>query len=511
MKKFKNLLFLFLILSVLQGCNDDFLEEEAYGNVADNFLWNDKADLQQALNSSISNLDTRYGYFTTSFLTMEDGATDYWIGAFEYRNFPAWQTDYPSSFSWAVWGPMWRSIYYSNLVLERIDRVPNLTDEEKGRFEGQARFFRAFNYYFAQNKFGDVPIVTSVSDTRDKIPQSSREDVRKLIENDLIIAAGLLPEKANVKKAENQLSRPSKQAALGLLARLYINWETRADRWQKTSDVCDALMNAPSTNGLLGLDASLASPFSAIFSLSDEDKNKEIIYALEHSIISTTSGYSLLNTFFAIETSPAMKFPNASQLGWGDWRVTRDFYDQFDSNDFRRKQLLVQYESTSGRIVDIAKDKGALVTKYPLDSFNKNNAAGGNDQPLIRFSDIILMKAEAQNELGNLAVAIGLVNQIRNRAGLGNIDVASFNTIDKLKEEIYLERRREFFGEGLGRTDMIRFKLKGTTHKNEFLKWVALKGVPETGEDLNKYLVYPFDGLALRKNLGLVQNPGYLN
>ena len=517
MKKLKSVVMLLFLIVFSYSCNDGYLDEVNYGTVNDGVLWKDKSDFQQAINTAVSNIDQTFGYGTIFSFLMEDAATDYWIGganfAGEFSNFSQWRTNYPTTFNWAVWPPVWNSIYYSNLVLERMDKFPvrinadgteNQEDlANKKRFEGQARFFRAMNYYFLQNKFGGVPIITSVEDKRTAIPQSTREEVRKLIENDLVLAANLLPGKADV-KSEGQLSRPSKQAALGLLARLYINWESRADRWQKTTETCDLVINDPSGAGL-------ETPYSKIFAL-DNENNKEILFALEHSTISNQTGVFLLNTFFASEWN--MKTPNASRIGWGgDWRVKKDFYDKEfgQTNDLRKNQLLVKYINISGVLVDLSSwNTNPLVAKYPLDSFNLTNFSGGNDQPLIRYADIILMKAEAENQLGNLNVAIGLVNQIRNRAGLGILTSPDKDSKTSLNDFIYHERRREFFCEGLGRTDMIRFKLStNTTHDNEFLKWVATK--PGTNNGDAKYLVYPFDGQALRKNTGLKQNLGYLN
>lgn len=502
MKKLKLIVTLLFLIVFAYSCDDNYLDEVNYGKVNDGVLWKDKSDFQQAINSAISNIDQTFGYGTIFSFLMEDAATDYWIGganfAGEFSNFSQWRTNYPTTFNWAVWPPVWNSIYYSNLVLERMDRVTNLTEDEKKRFEGQARFFRAMNYYFLQNKFGGVPIITSVEDKRTAIPQSTREEVRKLIENDLVLAANLLPGKADV-KSEGQLSRPSKQAALGLLARLYINWESRADRWQKTAETCDLVINDPSGAGL-------ETPYSKIFAL-DNENNKEILFALEHSTISNQTGVFLLNTFFASEWD--MQTPNASRIGWGgDWRVSKALiYDKFETNDLRKNQLLMSYIRKNGTTATLTTP---LLAKYPLDSFNLTNFSGGNDQPIIRYADIILMKAEAENQLGNLNVAIGLVNQIRRRAGLGDLTSSDKDSKTSLNDFIYHERRREFFCEGLGRTDMIRFKLNtNSTHDNEFLKWVATK--PGTNNGDAKYLVYPFDGQALRKNTGLKQNPGYLN
>lgn len=505
MKKIVVIFIVFFLSVFNNSCNDGYLDEVNYGKVDETLLWKSKTDLEQAINGSLSFLDQKSGYQSIHFLLMEDATTDYWLGgansAAEFSNFSQWRTNYPTVFSWAIWAPLWKSIFYSNLVLERMDRVPNLTDDEKKRFEGQARFFRALNYYFAQNKFGGVPIITSIDDTRTEIPQNTREEVRLLVEADLIKAAALLPGH-NAAKTEGLLSRPSKQAALGLLARLYINWETRTDRWQKTKEICDLIIASPDGAGLL------PAPYSNIFSLTNE-KNMELIYAIEHSTASATTANFMLNNYF---NTPGDINVQTAYIGWGgNWRVTRDFYNKFDAADARKSQMYITYTRKNGTVTTSTGATIPWVKKYPLDGFNFTSPAGGNDIPVIRYADIILMKAEAENHLGNLSGAIALVNQIRVRAGLGELNNANYDTEAKLNDEIYLERRRELFAEGFGRTDMIRFKLStNTTHDNEFLKHVASKpGIDAT--NITKYLVYPFDTQALAKNPGLVQNPGYLN
>ena len=510
-QKIKTILSTLLLIVFINSCSD--LDQVYYGQIKDENLWNSKTDFDQAINGAVRYLDQPYGYYTMHFFLMEDAATDYFYGdsndANEYSAFQNWRTNYPTSFSWAVWNPMYQSIYQCNLVLERLDKYPIRTGSEfeeedlinKDKIEGQAHFFRALNYYFAQNYFGGVPIVTSADDKRVFIPKSSRDEVKTLIESDLILAASLLPNSIDV-KADVMPSRPSKQAAYGLLARLYINWESKSDRWQKTSDACDAVINSPSGLGLEPV-------YSDIFSLTKE-RNKEIVFAIEHSIASGSSQNFLLNNY---TYSPSdMLNPIGAQLGWnGNWQVKRiGFYENFADNDSRKKQILNSYIRKNGITKLFTKAPNHLVNKYPLDPKNLTNSFGGNDQPVIRYADIVLMKAEALNNLNRLAEAIPFVNQIRNRAGLADLTSPDTDNKENLNEYIFNERRREFFYEGLGRTDMIRFK--DSNGKNKFLLWVGKKiGLANGTQADEKYKLYPFDALALRNNEALEQNPGYNN
>ncbi len=528
--KIKTIFASLLLLVFTYSCSD--LDQEFYGQYKDENLWNTKTDFDQAINGAVAFLDSPYGFYTRQFFLMEEVPTDYFLGdagsAGEYTSFQSWGSTFPTSFSWALWIPLYQSIYQSNLVLDRLDKFPireddptteNLNEKEedladKNRIKGEALFFRALNYYNLQNSFGGVPVVISLDDKRVTIPKSTREEVRQLIENDLNLAATLLPDVIEA-KANILPSRPSKQAAYGLLARLYINWDGLADRWKKTSDACDAIIiNNPSN---LGLDPD----YKNIFSLSNEN-NKEIIFAIEHNTFSPPNGSFLLNNFNSSPTD--MKFPIGAQIGFaGNWMVTKTFRNSFGSTDKRKNQLLVKYENKSGSIRDVDPWIEALVNKYPLEAINLSNPFGGNDQPIIRFADIILMKAEALNQLNDPSGAATLVGLIRSNRGATSIPLSTSSSKDGMNTLIYGERRREFFFEGLGRTDMIRFKLgTNNTHDNQFLRWVQEKKyrnvnpqffgtythTNQTDEE-KKYLLYPFDGLAIRNNPALIQNGGY--
>ena len=547
--KIKTIITSLLLIVSAYSCSD--LDQEFYGDFKDEDLWNTKTDFDQAINGALAFLDAPYGFYTREFFLLEEASTDYFIGsagsANEFAAFKSWGSTFPTSFGWALWGPLYQSILQSNLVLDRLDKFPvrigTAFEAEdlanKNRIKGEALFFRALNYYNLQNTFGGVPVVISSYDKRVAIPKSTREEVRQLIEKDLSLAATLLPDVV-VAKSSALLSRPSKQAAYGLLARLYINWDGNPDRWKKTVDACDEILIKNPSN--LGLE----SDYKNIFSLANE-KNKEIIYAIEHNIYSPPFGSFILNNY---NSSPDnMRFPIGAQIGWGgDWMVTNIFASStnFGSTDKRKNQLLSEYIDKDGNIQKFA--FGTLVNKYPLDPVNLSNAFGGNDQPIIRYADIILMKAEALNQIGNTPAAVILVGQIRTSRGA--TAVPSTISKDNMNTFIYNERRREFFFEGLGRTDMIRFKLTPSNkfHDNQFLLSIQKKffddaekirlaiawkeyneyilNNPDNPDNLEeptpkpfvetaqtaeekKYLLYPFDGLAIRNNPALIQNDGY--
>lgn len=493
MKSLKILCLTVPLLLLLDSCAKDLVQNQ-YGTVNDTNFWTSYADLEESLDESRSQLDATWAYYTMFFMLMQDGASDYWVGgandAGEFTNFGQWRTNYPDPFAWGLWPQIWNSIYYANLTLDHLASVPGLTTAQQNEIIGEAKFERALNYYFAQDAFGGVVIELSSDDPRTTIPQSPRDSVRTQVESDLLAAAAYLPDKNEI--SSSAYSLPSKQAAWGLLARLYLNWEDRSDHWQKASDYSDSVINSNMFQ--------LVTPYSNLFSLTNKN-NSEMVYSIHHDA-STPNGVDVFLFNDYIQRPVDMKIPNSSQVAWGDWSVTTAFYNSFEPGDQRQNQLLMSYVNTSGDTAYIPNANYSsttpVVVKYPLDP-NTPGAYGSNDQPIIRYADILLMKAEAQNAMSNTATAIPYVNQIRERAGLADLVASNFNQTS-LSQEIYNERRWEFFYEGLARTDMIRF---GT-----FLPWISQK-IGSTAD--SHYLLYPFPLSALTGNTSLAQNPGYPN
>ena len=162
----------------------------------------------------------------------------------------------------------------------------------------------------------------------------------------------------------------------------------------------------------------------------------------------------------------------------------------------------------------------------------KNVWSNASQAILFRYAEVLLSYAEAENELnGPSAEIYGILNQVRNRVGMPNVDQAKYGSKDKLRELIRRERSVELAGEGLRRMDIIRWKdasgkmlaetlmngpltrIKGTVNESES---DPTKRATVSGTDLvenrtfashNQYL--PIPQSALDKNKALVQNPGY--
>jgi hypothetical protein len=135
--------------------------------------------------------------------------------------------------------------------------------------------------------------------------------------------------------------------------------------------------------------------------------------------------------------------------------------------------------------------------KFPPDP-NAQGSQHGNDFPFIRYAEILLSRAEALNELnGSNQESIDLVNLIRNRAGLGDVTLASFGTKENLRDHIMDERRWEFWYEGKRRTDLLR--------TGKYIQSARDRGA--SADD--KHKVFPIPQTEIDANKLLKQNPGF--
>lgn len=193
------------------------------------------------------------------------------------------------------------------------------------------------------------------------------------------------------------------------------------------------------------------------------------------------------------------------QSNWDNFgaqfRTYTAFYDTFEAKDKRLGCFVTHYINTSGVEVELLREgdkalDNARSFKYVPDP----NAVGechGNDLVLIRYADILLCRAEALNELdGPNKENVGLINQVRKRAGATELDADDF-TKETLRDFILAERAREFFSEGLRREDLIRH--------GKFISSAVARG--KNAKDY--HVLYPIPLSQIQTNPNLVQNPGY--
>jgi hypothetical protein len=191
--------------------------------------------------------------------------------------------------------------------------------------------------------------------------------------------------------------------------------------------------------------------------------------------------------------------------GWATVQSTWYFYDTFEDNDVRKTMLIAEYTGTDGVVYNRANpgtnlDLGPIPLKMAFDEARAELTTVDIIQ--YRYADVLLSKAEAIANMGAPnAEAIELVNVVRRRAGLEDIKLSDYSTLDAFNDMILTERSHEYWCEnGQYRADLIR-------HGKFVSRCKQLTGSPYA----NDYkVVFPFSLKTVSEGKGkFIQNPGY--
>ncbi len=375
--------------------------------------------------------------------------------------------------------------------------------EQMPQFRAEARFLRALSYWHGIDLFGDIPFVTE-DFTRGAEPpeQATREEVFNFVESELLAITGESGESDEVLPpiGDAEYGRADRGAAYMVLAKLYQNaevyiGETRSgDVAEYTSRIIDS--------GAYSLEEEYHNQF-----LADNEFSPEFIFAIPHDGERTQH---FGGTTFLGNASLGPQAGDFGLQGWFGLRTTSATADRYDANDTRpvfpntAGNQFIQ-EGRSKEITEIANFDGGgyLVPKYQnVTSEGEpgvNNVHSDVDLPVFRLADAHLMYAEAAvRGSGDINRAVSLVNDLRERAGLGR-DISSG---DLTLEFILEERSRELLWEGHRRTDLIRFdQFTGS------LDWPWTGRENFTSDDTRK--LFPLPASELLANPTLEQNPGY--
>lgn len=333
-----------------------------------------------------------------------------------------------------------------------------MTPQQKNQLAGEALFIRAYHYFNLVRLYGDVFLVTEPVDPEQskKITRTPLAECYQLITADLLAAKDLLSQTPYAPSANADAGRVTTWAAKALLAKVYLT--------TNQSSAAIPLLDEVISNSGYGLLPS----FSDVFSI-DNEMNREILFAVRFKAGGFGLGNLMANTF--APTSSGSAIVNGDGSGYN-----------FPTND-----LDLTYKTPATGAID--KRKAVTMAKYSSKLYVKKFISpvlvkfdAENDFPVLRFSDVLLMKAEA---LGNTAAAISLINQVRERAGAVAYTSGDFNTgFYKYPDDagnpnaivssaqfitaLLNERRLEFAFENQRFFDLIRTGQAITVIKNHF-------------------------------------------
>lgn len=489
----QKLISFFIIISFAAGCSEDFLDRKPKGQLTSDTFFQTEEHAVQAVNAVYANFRT-WEFCGLPFLGATDiisddsdkGSTP--NDAFYLNEIDNFQFDATNQTFSNVWNGHYRSIYRANLAINNIPAI-DMDPQLKARLIGEARFLRAFCYLRLSQWFGQIPIITNQLEESQYYTQSRKplSEVYALIEDDLKNAIEVLPEKS--KYPSTDLGRATKGAARGILAKLYM---VKKD-WKNAITQCEAIINSNEYR--------LFPSYSDNFLMTGENGMESIfeIGAVALQAAVAGPGATPYNMVQGIRGIP--------NLGWGFNRPSDNLILNYEAGDPRRQATII-YEGeilpdgttkveTNPDILNARYNQKAWVPRHPGLQDN-----GPGNIRLLRYSDILLLCAEAYNEDGRATDALPLLNAVRRRArGSNNFILPDISITDKdmLRERIYRERRSELAMEQHRWFDLVRWGRAETAMKTAGKNFIngkhELFPLPQTEIDLT-------DGI-------LTQNPGY--
>ncbi|TPG32119.1 RagB/SusD family nutrient uptake outer membrane protein [Flavobacterium pectinovorum] len=378
----------------------------------------------------------------------------------------------------STWNANYAGINRCNQALAIFPKLDKVTPTLKVRLEGEAKFMRAFMYFTLVKGYGGVPIVdhlplpVSEQDRLMQLTRKSPAEVYAFIEKDLTDAIANLPEKSAYSYADR--TRVSRGSAYALLAKVNLYQKN----WQKVIDNCDKVTGY-----------SLVADYSSQYK-KDGEFGPESIFEIDGIGGTATPGFGIGN--YTVSQAPR----GAGGWGWGFNTPTEGLANAYEAGDVRRAATII----FRGSVLYDGKPVPSTVAnpRYNYKAYSSefyNQEFTDTNLRYLRYAEVILMKAEALNELGNTPGAIPLVNQIRHRAGLGD---TPFTSQSDIRKAIWKERRLEFAFEHDRWFDLVRTGQAETAMAADGKTFVV-----------GKHELWPIPTTFIREAEGLSQqNPG---
>jgi len=419
MKIFFKFYIFSLIFLLATSCSD--LVEEPVGYLSPEGYFSTEENVQSAINGCYGSMASSnyYGSGLTTPLQIMSDMVDLGLNFSNYANLNDFSHTSTNTFPLSIWKCSYGIIGIANLALYGVTQI-DATDEVKNELEGQAKFIRAFVYYHLVRLFGEIPYVDNVDVEISSVEKSSVADVYANIISDLEFAKENLP----TEHPNNDRMYPSKGSAATVLASVELtlgNWQEAYDQAKWVIDNAGAL------------NYGLVSDYQDLFRSDLQNNSKEIIFEMDFK--ANVHGDNEVNSFTLEndQTIGAFNSVDGADKPWRGWSMlvpSLKVYTTWDAKDYRRRVCLTDSI--------IMRDETGIVRPYTefnvtrphaavLERFcgeRKSSTAGWrSDMNYIafRYGEVLLIAAEAGNEIGKTAEAVGYVNQLRARARSGGV------------------------------------------------------------------------------------------
>lgn len=416
----------------------------------------------------------------------------------------------------APYNQMYQGIERANLCIYYIPKMDLYANgsaaeqKELKRLYGEALTLRAQYYFELVRNWGDVSAqwLPSVFLTDLFIPKMSRDSIYMRILDDLKTAEGLVPWRTEVTTADERITQGAVRALRARIALFAGGYSLRQDRslrrvanykdyYQIAKEECAAVMARRDQHKL---NANYQALFKDVIDAHRIDPGGEVIFEVAMTGGSSSTGDSKLGYY----NGPRYSILNstggvASSLGNAALTILPTYFYAFDSTDTRRDVTCALYDNFSDNTRRGRTLQSIVDGKFRRDWISNPAALTSQAQyfglnwPLIRFSDVLLMYAEADNELNNgpTAAAKSAFEEVRTRAYGGNAGLIGTTpaTYADFFNAIVRERQLEFGGEGIRKYDLIRWNLlaQKLADTKAALTALANRQAPYTNLPVNMY------------------------
>lgn len=410
-----------------------------------------------------------------------------------------------NAFVRTAWLYRYTAINRANILIDKVQDNQNIAQPARDNYVRAAKFLRAVYYFDLVRLFGDVPLALHDGEGEGQ-PRTPQDEVYSQIVSDLQEAEQLTADFAHL------TSEASSGAASALLAKVYITW-AQADTeyslanqnqlYQKAVDAADKVISSGRYR--------LNDKFCDNWALDKKD-NAELIFTVEHKfgVNRNVTGHCVFSTGFTNERLPVIA------------ALSNEMYDNFDPADQRRDASVTKrlWNPAKNQYFDFdrLRYRKYIDTLYMANFANPYESGQNTSSSVLRYADVLLIKAEALNEINSAptAAAYEALNAIRHRAYKSIVDgseqtptdgttvALSGLSKDQFRQAVQDERYKEFILEANRWFDLKRWHILVKTIK-ERVPATDLKYKNITTR--NYFLPLPNDQLVL--NPQLKQNWGY--
>lgn len=541
-----------LTFGSLTACQKDFLERPPLNQLSEDTFWKTENDVHQAVMGI-------YAKMPAEGFIYDDASTDN-----AHSQYP-WESSANSVSAGTITssenaGWNFQDIRRANYFLANADKVTVISAELLERYKAEVRFLRAFSYFNLMNTFGNVPLFTTVFNPgEENVARTPRKDVQDFILSELDAVSKVLP-KTYGGGRPNEKGRITKGAALALKSRVYLYDSQYAEAAKTAAEVMtlgytlftsnEALKNENLDDYTKWVDFTDANDkanflrglrnYERIFYQKNEG-NGEVI--LDRQYIQQLD-VNPINTYLLPASRGGWSSVTPTQAmvdAYGDYKtgeaivpVTADQRANWYAND--RVAFAKEYKNRDPRFYASILFEGAEANAFKGDketgyyftwtsgsnfsmtgynfrklvdpSFFTANLDNHANAILIRYAEILLTFAEAQNEVsGPNGDVYDALDKIRTRAGMPVVNRTKYASKETLREFIRSERRVELALEGQRLMDIRRWKIAPQVMKTIY---AVNKNLVQTRVWDDKLYVMPIPQIEIDKSNGvLVQTPGY--